>query len=71
MENLNLISENNNTMINSYLMIDPQGRFYQNRGNLYKFSKKILKVGVLNALNEIEFNFARFIERGGFYNWSK
>lgn len=37
-KNLNFISENDRNMIDSYIMIDPQGRIYQNRGNSYKFS---------------------------------
>ncbi len=68
-EALNPISENNSAMIDSYAMIDPQGRFYQNRGNSYKFSKKILQVGVINALKEVRYNYAKFIERGGLHIW--
>ena len=63
------ISENIDDMIDSYVMIDPQGRFYQNRGHTYKFSESILQVGVINALNEVQYNYAKFIERGGIYNW--
>jgi len=52
-EILSPISENNNDMIDSYVMIDPKGIFYQNNGNTYIFSNLILDVGVINALNEV------------------
>ena len=56
-------------MIDSYVMIDLQGRFYQNIGNTYIFSNPILEVGVINALNEVQYNYAKFLERGGLYVW--
>ena len=56
-------------MIDSYVMIDLQGRFYQNIGNTYTFSNLILEVGVINALNEVQYNYAKFLERGGLYVW--
>ena len=68
-EGFSPISENSSAMIDSYVMIDPQGRFYQNSGKSYKFSKKILQVGVINALKEVGYNYAKFIERGGLYIW--
>lgn len=68
-EKLNPISENNNTMINSYIKIDPIGRFYQNTGKIYQFSKSILEVGILNALKDIKFNRNKFLERDGIYAW--
>lgn len=66
-EHLNPIVENNDAMIESYTMIDPIGRFYQNTGKKYYCSRPILEVGVLNALNDIKYNYAKFIERGGIY----
>ena len=66
---LNPIFENNDAMIESYMMIDPQGRFYQNSGKIYIFSRPILEVGVIYALNEIQYNHDKFVERGGLYAW--
>ena len=63
------IAESNNMMLNSYLMIDPQGRFYQNSRNIYRFSEPILKVGVDRALNEISYDPIKYEERGGIYAW--
>jgi len=68
-ENLNLIVEKNDAMIESYIMIDPMGRFFQNTGNIYHFSRPILDVGISNALNDIKYNHAKFIERGGIYTF--
>lgn len=58
-------SESNNTMTESYLMIDPNGRFYQNAKGLsgYIYSERINDVGVEAALNQINFNSNRFMSR--------
>ncbi len=56
-------------MLESYIMIDSLGRFYQNSGNFYKYSKSILEVGVLRAFNQVAYYHAKFIERGGLYGY--
>ncbi|MGF1909209.1 viperin family antiviral radical SAM protein [Vibrio kasasachensis] len=58
-------SESNNTMTESYLMIDPNGRFYQNTKGMsgYIYSERIGDVGVETALNQINFNCNRFMSR--------
>ena len=66
-ENLNPIAEDNDAMLESYIMVDPMGRFYQNSGNIYNYSKPILEVGVLRAFNQVAYDHAKFIERGGIY----
>lgn len=66
-EKLSPIAEKDDDMIDSYIMIDPLGRFYQNSGNLYNYSEPILKVGVLRAFNQVVYNYAKFVERGGIY----
>lgn len=59
--------ENNEDMHDSYLMIDPYGRFFQNssmndkRG--YAYSRPILEVGAEAAFSEIGFNHLRFNAR--------
>jgi radical S-adenosyl methionine domain-containing protein 2 len=57
--------ENNSSMIGSYLMIDPKGRFYQNRQKQvgYKYSGSIIDVGVEEALNLTGFSTEAFVER--------
>ncbi|TFF63576.1 MAG: radical SAM protein [Promethearchaeota archaeon] len=67
---MNPIPETNEAMINSYIMVNPEGRFFQNSEMRYTYSKPILNVGVENALNEIYYNHQKFLKRGGLYCWS-
>lgn len=59
-------AEDNTDMTESYLMIDPLGRFFQNQstaGRFYLYSKPILDVGVQVALSSIPFSVERFVQR--------
>ncbi|MFA0237891.1 viperin family antiviral radical SAM protein [Vibrio sp. 10N.222.55.C7] len=62
---LPVFAESNSTMTESYLMIDPQGRFYQNSANKsgYKYSENINLCGVESALAQIQFNPRTFASR--------
>lgn len=61
--------EDNQDMCESYLMVDPYGRFFQNRSllngnrNGYDYSKPILSVGAHAAFSEIMFNSNKFQSR--------
>lgn len=57
--------EDNHVMEKSYLMIDPNGRFFQNGTGQkeYKYSNPILEVGLRNALSQIAFCPERFALR--------
>jgi radical S-adenosyl methionine domain-containing protein 2 len=57
--------EDNEDMTDSYLMIDPRGRFYQNTGTngSYVYSDPILNIGVAKALKQITFNQEKFNSR--------
>jgi len=58
--------EDNADMLNSYLMIDPSGRFFFNQGNNqteYGYSDPIIDVGVAKALQQIKFDENKFAER--------
>ena len=63
------IVENNDLMLNSYMMVDPLGRFYQNTNNSYFFSRPILECGVDNSLNEVNLDRIKYLKRGGNYVW--
>ncbi|MHA1129182.1 MAG: viperin family antiviral radical SAM protein [Candidatus Helarchaeota archaeon] len=63
------IVESNCLMHNSYLMVDPSGRFYQNTGYTYSYSRSILEVGIETAFRDICWDCDAFIQRGGFYRW--
>ena len=62
---LPISAESNNTMTDSYLMIDPSGRFYQNSKGVsdYSYSERIIDVGIETALKQIHFNYIRFMSR--------
>lgn len=61
--------EDNLDMEDSYIMIDPHGRFFQNSnagtGNGYTYSRPILEAGVEAAFSDINFNPRRFLGRYG------
>jgi len=65
-----IVPETNSDMTGSYLMIDPAGRFFDNTSGKHIYSKKIIEVGIETALNDINFNYKKFVERGGIYNWN-
>jgi len=62
----NTVVEDNEDMTQSYLMIDPYGRFFQN-GNVdsggYIYSQPIHEVGLESALSQIDFDVERFGSR--------
>lgn len=55
--------EDNTDMLNSYLMIDPYGRFFFNIAKGYGYSDPIIEVGIDNALKQIKFDETKFINR--------
>jgi len=63
-----LVKESNDDMEMSYLMITPDGRFYQNKNNEYIYSDPILTVGFQNAMEQCGFDYEKYIRRGGSYS---
>lgn len=58
--------ENNESMTESYIMIDPVGRFYQNAPSgqgQYRYSRPILQVGVREAFSEMSWSMSKFLSR--------
>ena len=55
--------ESNDDMRESYIMIDPYGRFYQNGGKSYEYSKSLLVSSVREAFTSIGFNKAKYEAR--------
>lgn len=55
-QHLKVVFENRFEMIDTYVMINPEGRFFSNNGNIYKKSDPILSVGVEKALSQINFD---------------
>jgi radical S-adenosyl methionine domain-containing protein 2 len=63
------IVENNNDMTDSYVMVDPLGRFISNTDGSYRTSQPILQVGIASALSDVSYDRAQFEARGGLYDW--
>ena len=63
-----LVKEDNDDMEMSYIMITPDGRFYQNKDNKYIYSDEILKNGFMESLDQTGFNYQLFKSRGGVYH---
>lgn len=67
---INVISETAADMKGSYLMVSPDGCFFENMHGNYKFSQPIQEVGYDTALSEVCISSDKFQERGGHYDWS-
>jgi len=59
------VIEDNNDMLNSYLMIEPYGRFFYNQKETidYGYSSSIYDVGIYDALKGINFDYKKFTAR--------
>ncbi|MCG9875525.1 MAG: viperin family antiviral radical SAM protein [Leptospiraceae bacterium] len=62
-----VVPEDNSAMTDSYLMVNPDGRFYCNTNGHYQQSDPIHVVGIDNALRQINFSQDKFIQREGIY----
>ena len=68
-EHLGPIAETCEDTRDSYIMIDPYGRFYsRTKDNTYKYSQSILNAGVAKAFYQVDFDYKKFLLRGGDYN---
>lgn len=70
-EGFPMVVEDNDAMTDSYVMIDPAGRFYGNSDGQHGTSQPILQVGVTAALRQSGFRFERLVDRGGLYGWAR
>ena len=64
-----VVPESNEMMTESYVMIDPAGRFFDNTQGAHTYSRPILEVGIGEALEDVSVDLARFLKRGGRYDW--
>ena len=64
-----VVPESNGDMIDSYVMIDPQGRLYSNTDNLLSYSEPIYRFPLKRALQDAGFLLDKFLRRGGAYAW--
>ena len=65
-----IVPENNDSMIASYAMIDPAGRFFDNDNNTLNPSQPILEIGAAQAYQQVIVNQKKFEARGGVYDWN-
>ncbi len=70
-EGFKLVTETNELMRGSYVMIDPLGRFFSDAKGHHEYSLPILEVGVDSALAQVDWNIEKFVVRGGLYNWRR
>lgn len=64
-----MVVENNEAMTGSYLLIDPQGRLFENSQGKHTYSSKLQDNDIDLCLSEINLNREMFIKRGGIYEW--
>lgn len=62
-----IVPEGNELMTGSYIMIGPDGRFFDNTKGRYTKSDRIVEVGFDKALKQVNFDDDKFIRRGGEY----
>jgi radical S-adenosyl methionine domain-containing protein 2 len=53
---IDFVPENTSQLIDTYVMVNPEGRFFSNRNHMYKHSDPIHIVGVEKALSQIDFD---------------
>lgn len=66
-KDLHPIFESSNIIEDSYCMITPDGRFYQDTNLVHNYSDKILDVGILEANNQVYFNKKKYLKRNANY----
>lgn len=64
-----LVPENNKQMKGSYAMVDPAGRFYDNTNGTHNYSQPILDIGAKQAIQQVDYDFDKFVLRDGLYDW--
>ena len=69
-----IVAEDNEDMLGTYAMIDPQGRAYTNLHGCYHYSKQsAVDIGFSTAWAQVMDGFSQrgFINRGGEWSWGK
>jgi radical S-adenosyl methionine domain-containing protein 2 len=65
-----IIPESNEDMKGSYAMVDPAGRFYDNTKGEHNYSRPIIEIGARLAIQQVNYDFNKFINRKGIYDWN-
>ncbi len=64
------VAEDNRDLTGTYLMLDALGRFFHNRTGKHVYTAPLLDVGVWEALRQVSWDVAGFLERNGIYDWT-
>lgn len=64
-----MVPESNELMTGSYLLIDPQGRLFENSAGKHTYSSPLQDNDIEKCLSEINLDREMFIKRGGIYKW--
>lgn len=64
-----MVPEDNEAMTGSYLLIDPQGRLFENSKGKHTYSSPLQHTDIDKCLSEINLDRKMFIKRGGIYEW--
>lgn len=64
-----MVPESNEAMTGSYLLIDPQGRLFENSKGKHTYSNPLQFTDIDKCLSEINLNREMFVKRGGLYEW--
>jgi radical S-adenosyl methionine domain-containing protein 2 len=62
-----IVPETADDMTGSYVMIAPNGCFFDITLGYHRYSRPILEVGILEAFRDVEFSQDKFVKRGGLY----
>ncbi len=64
---LNPVYESSEMILNSYCMITPDGRFYQDTNHQHNYSQPILDIGIIKAFQQIFYQEKKYLKRDGGY----
>jgi radical S-adenosyl methionine domain-containing protein 2 len=66
---LDLVPEEEELIRGSYVMVSPEGSFFDSSKGYHQYSRPILEVGVKVALAEVNVSPEKFEKRGGNYKF--
>lgn len=68
-EGIDIVAESAEDMTGSYAMLDPHGRFFQNIGGRYVYSRPVQDVGIEEAFRQVGgYDADKFVSRGADYD---
>jgi radical S-adenosyl methionine domain-containing protein 2 len=65
----NMVVEDNEVILGSYLLIDPQGRLFEDSKGKHTYSDPVQFSDFKKCLSQINLNRENFLKRGGIYKW--